>query len=945
MNNFQVYIQPEINIKSKYINSLKANHLYFKDKIPKVFTSKKSIEKNIYIKFHKIYSETQDSYNKKIINEIITNQKSHIVAEFKDFLIKDENSEFIWKFYPLNESKNLLISIFNYYKQTSVVFPNYILLTGNKYLYKNIQRKQKLINILEEKNEKDILNPKKSGYDTDDFFDISSKVFNSNILDSILNESNTTQFKKSLFGISTENSNVTDNEGDNKLSILVNNINKIEENYYNDFLNKKILKFDKNIINKKNNNLIKEYTKKEKEKEKEKNLINIKKIVNKVNNKNIIISRNRNESVELSKYSKYFKNESKIKNNKKRAKTESIKNELNNSFYFRKILKKNNDKKSSMNNENENSIENNRKIIYNNIYKTDLYLNINNNIIIKEAKNEKNNNKLNVANKLDLNKLKNIKISKDSIHSDKTKYKFIKKNDIKNLLLTINSSNRNSQKSESKREYKHYYNKTEREKEKESYLEKINNKKIMKHRKNKTDILSENYNKKYISIGNTSRTIDNNQNKKQMTLNIEIKKNNNMINNFKNTLDNLMSAINKKSFKRNIKIKQKNNTNYRNGYSNIYSLSINNKEKNRFIESYYDSMTNTRNKSMKIKKKKIKTNKESFSTYKNSLTFRRNISNDSKLINNTQKSSKNKNMIFITSLNSTKSSKIKKIFNKFKPFEKQKRKTNEKNRINNSKNKEIFSLTERESNMYNRNKIKKNFKINYTSFIKSTNQQSKIFGNQLNTSNFNYIIERPKSFRNKKEKFKIMTYTNKNKKDNFSLPKGLNKNNKILKTDYNTILRERINNFSKSVKYKRNHIYNKLLFSKNNSKVDSSLFGSINTNININLNINKKINNYSNTDKNKEMAKKIKKESKNINLSKNKKKRFNSIYSAKNNNSKVINYSHIELKKKKYRDTNKNRKVYNNNIINNKSKFNLVSYTDRIYPKKNLRSHSSVNKA
>ena len=223
MSNFQVKIQPKINIKSRYIKTLRANHLYFKAKIPKVFKSKNIIEKNIYNKFYKTYSDTNNCYNIKIISEIITNQRSHIVAEFKDFLIKDDNSEFIWKFYPSKESRKLLISIFYYYNQTSVVFPNYILLSENKYLYKNIQRKQKLINILEEKDE-NIINHKKIGYDTDDFFDTSNKVFNSNILDSILNESNTSQIKKSLFGVSTENSNVTDNDGDNRVNILVNNI-------------------------------------------------------------------------------------------------------------------------------------------------------------------------------------------------------------------------------------------------------------------------------------------------------------------------------------------------------------------------------------------------------------------------------------------------------------------------------------------------------------------------------------------------------------------------------------------------------------------------------------------------------------------------------------------------------------------------------------------------
>ena len=231
MKNIQEKMYEIANIKSKYIKSLRMNYLHFKTKSNKKIESKKNLEKNIYNKFHKAYLKNENYYNIIIINEIITNQKSHLVAEFKDFLIKDDISEFIFKLYALKESKKLLLTIFNYYNQTSVVFPNYILLSENKYLYKNIKRKQKLINILEEKDDKDNLNKKKSLYDTNDLLEKSSKVFNSNILDSILNESNTSQIKKSIFGISPETSNFNDNDGNNKLNILVNNINQIEENH------------------------------------------------------------------------------------------------------------------------------------------------------------------------------------------------------------------------------------------------------------------------------------------------------------------------------------------------------------------------------------------------------------------------------------------------------------------------------------------------------------------------------------------------------------------------------------------------------------------------------------------------------------------------------------------------------------------------------------------
>lgn len=41
------------------------------------------------------YKTDTDTYNKKIINEIIYNDKSKMVAAFKDYLIYDDLSEFM----------------------------------------------------------------------------------------------------------------------------------------------------------------------------------------------------------------------------------------------------------------------------------------------------------------------------------------------------------------------------------------------------------------------------------------------------------------------------------------------------------------------------------------------------------------------------------------------------------------------------------------------------------------------------------------------------------------------------------------------------------------------------------------------------------------------------------------------------------------------------------
>ena len=939
LDSFKLHTSPNINIKNKYIKSLRMNHLYYKARTPKKPESRKIIEKYVYKKFHKIYKNTNDFYNIKIINEIITNQSSHIVAEFKDYLIKDDFSEFIWKFYKLKESRNLLGKIFSYYKQTSVVFPNYILLTANKYLYKNIQRKQKLINILEEKDEEYILSCKKVAYDTDDFFDISSKVFNSNILDSILNESNTSQIKKSLFGVSTENSNMTDNEGDNKLNNLVNNISKIEENCYISFLEKKKLKINKNIIKNKNDNLIKEEGM---SKENSKNELKSQKLTGKINNKNIIISRNRHKTAEISKYTKFSKNRCKNKN-KNRTNTASFSNDFRKIKILRNIV----NKKENYTFINNNA--NNMKIIFNNIYKTDLYLNINNNIIIKEVKNKSidNQSKTNkkkiqkIVNKIDLNKIKNLGITKDSLSSDKRKNKYLRKNDINNLLFSIKSHHKEIynrlQNSERKKDY--YKNKTERERENKSYFEIKFGKKLIKNRKNKTDIIITNFNKNKIKA-DTSRTFENNKNSKKTALDLNIVNNNKiMVNKFKNTLNNLMGIINKKHFERNNNINRKNFKKYKEGYSSRYS-SLNNKKK--FIESYNDSIINAKNKFQKSNNSNYKHSKDITVTNKNNFTSRSCISVRNKLGQNTRNNSKKRHMKI--GLNSVKPGKIKKIIDEFNSIEeKQIKNENEKinlKKCNYIKKNDILSLTSRESYEYNRNKYNKNNKINYTSFISNPNNRIKIFQNQLITYNFNNIlIGRAKSYRNSKNYKKSISTSN--NKENIISSKKINHNKELENNYFEKTIKERISKLNKSVKCKRNNINNNYLKSKNNSRIDSSLYANNNLNVNINKNnVKEKKYQIVKKPKIKEYFKDIKKDYTKINQNKNiknKTKKFNRASSEKSNFTK-INYSQIEMRNKKYRNLNNNMKNYKmtNYINNNKTKSIISSYTDRLYQKNYL---------
>ena len=181
------------------------------------------LEKNIYIKFKQSYSHDNNFYNIKIINEIISNENSHVVAEFKDYLIVGDYTEFLQKFYSLKDSLDCLPNIYEYYESCSVIFPNYVILPESKYIYKNIQRKQRVIDqqqeLEDEKEKKDKkynqFNKKSNINDNEDL------VFNDKAIDSILNQTDTSGVKL-FFGLNNENDNSNTLTMDNVVRMIDN---------------------------------------------------------------------------------------------------------------------------------------------------------------------------------------------------------------------------------------------------------------------------------------------------------------------------------------------------------------------------------------------------------------------------------------------------------------------------------------------------------------------------------------------------------------------------------------------------------------------------------------------------------------------------------------------------------------------------------------------------
>ena len=184
-------------------------------------TSLYKIEKLIYKKFNYKYStKIKNSYYIKISNEIVCNYNSHIVAQFKDYLIRGDFSEYLSKYNNLKESKMLLENLIEFYQEFSLIYPNYVILPESKYIYKNIKRKQKIINLQqeEEMKENSIFNHKQIKNNT---------IFTTQALDSIFNLTDTSGAKP-YFEIG-ENNITINSDNKNKIINIIKDIDKFDE--------------------------------------------------------------------------------------------------------------------------------------------------------------------------------------------------------------------------------------------------------------------------------------------------------------------------------------------------------------------------------------------------------------------------------------------------------------------------------------------------------------------------------------------------------------------------------------------------------------------------------------------------------------------------------------------------------------------------------------------
>ena len=213
----------------------------------------KSILKNVHKLFHKKYSESNLKYDLNIIDNIIYNEKSHIVATFKDRLIIDDTGEFLKRYYLKEESDIRLKKFYEYYDLYSKIFPNYTAFYEGKYLYLNIQKKQRMID-LQEKME---LEKKRNEEDNDSYSlssDSKENVFNTDAIDSILNGTNNEDIN-ALFGINKKDLKQDEENFEKDVNNLLEEINKYELKKKQFEKYAEIIKLDKNRINKNNNQM------------------------------------------------------------------------------------------------------------------------------------------------------------------------------------------------------------------------------------------------------------------------------------------------------------------------------------------------------------------------------------------------------------------------------------------------------------------------------------------------------------------------------------------------------------------------------------------------------------------------------------------------------------------------------------------------------------------
>ena len=149
-----------------------------------------SILKQLEIKSHYLLVNNYKKYihadyNSLLIENILSNTRCHISAIFKNYLIEEDNYEYLRRFYKYDEVNIRIKKLCIYHNETSVIFPNYFPLIESKYLYESVVKKQRIIDEQQDLEDKknNNLNKKNNNKKEDKI----EKIFTSSIYDELFN--------------------------------------------------------------------------------------------------------------------------------------------------------------------------------------------------------------------------------------------------------------------------------------------------------------------------------------------------------------------------------------------------------------------------------------------------------------------------------------------------------------------------------------------------------------------------------------------------------------------------------------------------------------------------------------------------------------------------------------------------------------------------------------
>ena len=182
-----------------------------------------------YTKLFKKYTSGNFSYHKILANNLVFNDTCRIVARFKDYLIFDDNTEFLRRFYTNEESYPRLERILTFYETYSKIFPNYMILKESKYLYRNIRKKQKMIDAVNEIKREEEENRKKIKQNNGKINKDLNELFTKTVKEEIKTFQENTTFDKFKNPFDSDN----DEENESSISISVMNRKMFFENLDN----------------------------------------------------------------------------------------------------------------------------------------------------------------------------------------------------------------------------------------------------------------------------------------------------------------------------------------------------------------------------------------------------------------------------------------------------------------------------------------------------------------------------------------------------------------------------------------------------------------------------------------------------------------------------------------------------------------------------------------